>query len=413
MASAIQPGAIRFDRVSKRFAAHRQRPRSFHELFIQGWRLWRRSSGEVFWALREVSFEVGPGETVGVIGSNGAGKSTVLKLAARVLEPTAGRVEVRGRVAALLELGVGFHPELTGRENVFLNGAFLGLSRREMARRLEAIVAFAELEDFIDVPVKHYSSGMYVRLAFAVAAHLDPEILLVDEVLAVGDAAFQRKCLEHLIALQRSGVTILLVSHDLGAVRWLCHRALWLDHGRLRMEGSPEAVAQAYLAAVEAHEAARPIPIPAPRSPLRIERVYLTDGHGREREEFETGEAVSIRVVYRASTRVERPVFGLALQRSDGLRLGEPNTRQGGLALPAVEGVGEVVYAIPAVPLLEGLYWISAVVTDGTATTVYDRQDRACALRITSGRHPERGGLVAMNGTWHHVPLEVRVLPLS
>jgi lipopolysaccharide transport system ATP-binding protein len=405
---------IRFDRVSKRFHAHRQRPRSFHELFVEGWRLWRRPPAEVFWALRDVSFEVKPGETVGLIGPNGAGKSTVLKLAARVLEPTSGRVEVRGRVAALLELGVGFHPELTGRENVFLNGAFMGISRREMARRLEAIVAFAELEDYIDVPVKHYSSGMYVRLAFAVSVYLDPEILLVDEVLAVGDAAFQRKCVDHLMALQQAGVTILLVSHDLEAVQRLCHRAFWFDHGRIRMEGMPSSVVQAYLDQIREREDQalrdhnrQEVPARRGSGRVRIERVYLTDGDGRERYHFETGETIRIHMRYRARERIERPIFGLAIHRQDGVHICGPNTAFSGFEIPWVEGEGEIIYTIPTLPLLEGTYLISVAATDERDSEIFDYHDRAYVFRVVRGRHPERYGLMTMGGRWDHERLSV------
>ena len=218
--------AIRFDRVSKKFILHKERPRSFQELALS---LFRRhndphsrahlsgDSQEEFWALKEVSFTVERGESVGLIGPNGAGKSTALKLVARVLEPSSGRVMVNGQVAALLELGAGFHPDLTGRENIYLNGAVLGFDHKGMRRRFDAIVAFSELEPFIDVPIKHYSSGMYMRLAFAVAVNVDPEILLVDEILAVGDSAFQRKCLDRIYDMRQQGVTILMVSHNLDA----------------------------------------------------------------------------------------------------------------------------------------------------------------------------------------------------
>ncbi len=411
---------IRFDRVSKRFHTHRQRPRSFHELFIEGWKLWRRQPVETFWALRDVSFEVQPGETVGLIGPNGAGKSTVLKLAARVLEPTSGWVVVRGRVAALLELGVGFHPELTGRENIFLNGAFLGIPSQEMARRLDAIVAFAELEDYLDVPVKHYSSGMYVRLAFAVSVYLDAEILLVDEVLAVGDAAFQQKCLDHLSTLQRSGVTILLVSHDLNAVQRLCHRALWFDHGRIRMEGAPAGVVQAYLDYVHCRDertlTAHNQKDAFPRwgsGRLRIERVYLTDATGMERYQFETGETIRIHLHYQAFERIERPIFGLAIHRHDGVHICGPNTGFSGFELPWVEGEGEVIYTVSSLPLLEGTYLVSVSATDEWDMETFDYHDRAYMFRVIRGRHPERYGLMAMNGQWDHERLSIPRVVLS
>ena len=206
-----------------------------------------RARGEEIWALREVGFTIAPGEVVGVIGRNGSGKSTLLKVLARVTQPTTGEARIRGRIGSLLEVGSGFHPELTGRENVFLGGAVIGMRRAEIARRFDAIVAFAGVERFVDTPVKHYSSGMYMRLAFAVAAHLDAEILLIDEVLAVGDAEFQQRCLGRMGELARQGRTVLFVSHQLGAVRSLCSRALLLEGGTLRLDGPVDAVTAAYL----------------------------------------------------------------------------------------------------------------------------------------------------------------------
>src|SRR5262245_30024402 len=213
------------------------------------WLTSRASSGdrpksEEFWALKDISFEVKRGETLGIIGRNGAGKSTLLKVLSRITEPSEGRARIRGRLASLLEVGTGFHPELTGRENIYLNGSILGMSRAEIGKKFDAIVAFAEIEKFLDTPVKRYSSGMYVRLAFSVAAHLEPDILVVDEVLAVGDVAFQRKCLDYMKKLAQSGITILLVSHDLFAVKAMCRRVLTLSAGKLLFDGlSAEGIA--------------------------------------------------------------------------------------------------------------------------------------------------------------------------
>src|SRR5262249_15519214 len=208
------------------------------------------SSIEEFWALKDVSFEVKRGEVLGIVGRNGAGKSTLLKILSRITEPTEGRVTIHGRVASLLEVGTGFHPELTGRENIFLNGAILGMPRTEIRRKFDEIVAFAEVEKFLDTPVKHYSSGMYVRLAFAVAGHLEPEILIVDEGLSVGDAEFQKTCLSKMDHVSRGeGRTVLFVSHNMGAVSSLCRSAIWLDHGSVRVRGETRAITAEYLAA--------------------------------------------------------------------------------------------------------------------------------------------------------------------
>jgi len=214
---------------------------------IEAVRRYRRAANETIWALKDVSFEIMPGEVVGIIGRNGAGKSTLLKVLSRITEPTSGRVELYGRIASLLEVGTGFHPELTGRENIYLNGAILGMKRTETERKFDEIVAFAEIEKFLDTPVKHYSSGMYMRLAFAVAAHLEPDILLVDEVLAVGDVAFQQKCLGKMGEVAKHGRTVLFVSHQLSAIAQLCSRALLLGQGGIVKEGDPERVIDYYM----------------------------------------------------------------------------------------------------------------------------------------------------------------------
>ncbi len=239
-------GAVSFDDVSKRFVVHHERAYTVLESMIGLVKPATRSTEE-FWALRAVSFEIPDGETFGIIGPNGAGKSTVLKLMARILEPTSGQVAVKGRISPLLELGAGFHPELTGRENVYLNAALFGVSQAEAQERYDEIVEFSELRDFIDAPLKHYSSGMYMRLGFAVAANIIPDILLVDEVLAVGDEAFQRKCLAKIGEFQRQGRTIIFVSHSLRTVEDLCSRALWLDHGRVEAIGPTTDVVERYL----------------------------------------------------------------------------------------------------------------------------------------------------------------------
>lgn len=238
--------AVTLDGVSKRFILHHQKSRSFQEALVN---LIHRHNGskEEFWALRDVTFTVGRGESWGIIGQNGSGKSTILKLITRILEPTSGHIKVNGKVSALIELGAGFHPDLTGRENIFLNGSILGISRKEMNRKYDDIVAFSELERFIDTPVRHYSSGMYARLGFSVAVSVEPDILIIDEVLAVGDESFQRKCFERIEHFQRMGKTIIFVSHSMEIVRSLCDKAVFLIQGQVQAQGQIDHVVDRYL----------------------------------------------------------------------------------------------------------------------------------------------------------------------
>ena len=415
--------AIRFQDVTKRFVLQDDRPRSFKDAFVDSFRGKRGVERSTLTALDSVSFALEHGESLGLVGPNGTGKSTSLKLVAGILEPTAGRVEVNGRVAALLELGAGFHPDLTGRENVYLNGSLLGLSRREMRGRLDRIVDFSELGRFINMPVKHYSSGMYMRLGFATAIHVDAEILLIDEVLAVGDQAFQNKCRERISRLRHDGVTILLVSHNAQAVRELCRRALWLENGRILGEGKADDVLENYYASVVAREAERfaaegsgPA---APREAgaasggrssrfgtgeVEIERVETLDDEGALLPVVLTGEPVTIRIHYTARERVPRPVFGLAIHRDDGVHIAGPNTLDARLDIPAVEGKGALDYRIARMPLMEGAYELSVSCYDETCSHPYDHHHRRFPLRVRAGSVSERFGLMALDSQWTHRP---------
>ncbi|MBL8058934.1 MAG: ABC transporter ATP-binding protein [Anaerolineales bacterium] len=403
---------ITFDSVSKRYRL--RRTRSFREAFIWAG---RRQAGasrypDQFWALREVSFAITAGETVGLIGSNGAGKSTLLKLVSRVSVPTAGRVSARGRIGALLELGAGFHPELSGRDNVFLNAALLGMSRREVQRKFDAIVAFSELANFIDTPVKHYSSGMFARLAFSVNIHVDPAILLVDEVLAVGDQAFQSKCLDRIDALRGQGVTILFVSHNLETVRSLCSRALWLERGRLIADGPAGSVTEQYLDqtsdVISSRLAAAGQTLENRWGSRRVAltRVRFLDAQGDERHTFATGEPLTVSLDYQADEPLEDPVFGLAIYRADGVQVCGPNTGFAGVALGRVHGAGRLHYAVPELSLLDGVFYMSVAVVNRTETEVFDFHDRAYTFRVANsqGQVPERYGLVTLRGRWETDP---------
>lgn len=379
----------------------------------------RRDRG-TFHALSDVSFQLERGKTFGLIGANGAGKSTALKLMSRIIEPTSGSVRVSGRVGALLELGAGFHPELTGRENVFLSGAVLGLGREEVCRRFERIVAFSELEDFIDLPVKHYSSGMYVRLGFSVAVHTDPEILLVDEVLAVGDASFSNKCLTHISEMRRGGVTIVLVSHAESTVQSLCDQVIWLDKGALVTQGAATDVVMAYLRHVADQDNARAAnPVVLSKSDvlgtgggpmvgvsrwgsgrIRICRVDICNDHGVPMTSFHTGEPFEVRIGYEARQRVESPVFGIAVHHQNGAHVTGPNTRTAGLNIPSVCGRGAVVYRLPHLPLLSGAYTISVAAHDYRELEMFDYHDRSYPFQVYPGRSLEQYGIVALDGQW-------------
>ncbi|MCC6192157.1 MAG: ABC transporter ATP-binding protein [Anaerolineales bacterium] len=401
---------VAFERVSKRYVLRHDRPRSARAVLLQALR--PRSAPltrETLWALQEASFEVRRGETVALIGPNGAGKSTALKLISRVIVPTAGCVRVAGRVAALLELGTGFHPDLSGRDNVFLSGALIGMDRDTMRRKFDAIVEFSELADFIDVPVKHYSSGMFARLAFAVSIHLDPDVLLVDEVLAVGDQAFQLKCLDRIAQLQAADVTICLVSHSLDTVRSVCRRALWFDHGRVRADGPVDSVVLQYQAYATEQEAARldhfsggPASQRWGTRRLEITAVRILDGRGQPSSIFATGEPLVIEMDYDAHGPVEAPLLGLAVHRQDGVHVTGPNTGTGGLRLPRLEGRGTVAFSVPALPLLNGLYLVSVAAVSQDDGETYDYHSHQYAFRVAnpSDYQGEHYGLMTLGGGW-------------
>jgi len=282
---------------------------------------------EEFWALKDVSFEIKRGESVGIIGRNGAGKSTLLKLLSRITEPTTGRIELEGKVASLLEVGTGFHPELTGRENIYLNGAILGMARSEIKSKFDEIVAFAEVEKFLDTPVKHYSSGMYVRLAFAVAAHLEPDVLIVDEVLAVGDAEFQKKCLGKMQSVsEQEGRTVLFVSHNMQAVRQMCRRVIFLKQGKVAFAGDPHEAISAYLGQgllAESHHEIDLSDYPRTNAPEggALLRVRFTNGKGQPASSLQLTDVLGVEVDFKANKKLHQFNFSMAVVHGEGLRV--------------------------------------------------------------------------------------------
>jgi lipopolysaccharide transport system ATP-binding protein len=359
--------AIRAEKLGKRYRiGQREHYRSLRDALSNAvtrpLRRARGGSDNSIWALRDVSLEVAPGEILGVIGHNGAGKSTLLKILSRITEPTEGRAELHGRVGSLLEVGTGFHPELTGRENIYLNGAILGMRRAEIARRFDEMVAFAEVERFIDTPVKRYSSGMYLRLAFAVAAHLEPEILLVDEVLAVGDAAFQKKCLGRMSDVAREGRTVLFVSHNLPSIEKLCQRVIVIEGGRVAMEGDPVTCIATYLSARGQPEAAFDLAA-VPRLDARLVPVYtrldLEDGEGNAVAAVGCGEPLEFHLSYEAPAEISSPSFGIIVSNSMGTPLFFLQTRTQHGLWERAPARGRVTCRLDRVPLIPGDYLLT------------------------------------------------------
>ena len=408
--------------VSKRFVLHRDKQRSLQGKFIQLLQpRRRRTDASHFWPLRDISFQVFPGNAVGVIGPNGSGKSTLLKLITRIIEPTSGSISVRGRVASLLELGAGFHPDLTGRENIYLNASIYGLNRSEVNQRLASIIDFSELEEFIDLPVKHYSSGMYVRLGFAVAIHTDPELLIVDEVLAVGDAHFQRKCMAAIHDFLGRGGTLFFVSHDLDSVARVCSEVIWLDDGYIRKQGQPLDVIAEYQKESRAREAEQLVnPTPQQLGEKRwgagdveITGIRFLNGAGVEAKLFTTGEPLTLEIHYLAHRPVPDLIIGLGIVDSRNIHICGPNTSMVDLVLPAQVGQATLTYTIPALALLDGSFSVSVAAHNQADTVMYDYHDRAYTFFVEAGSSKERYGLLTLRGNWILVAAGETPAPLS
>jgi lipopolysaccharide transport system ATP-binding protein len=406
----VEEPVIRFQNVSKRFVFASQKSQTILEAITSKFsRTSMPKPAHDLWALRDASFAVLPGQCVGLIGRNGSGKSTALKLVARILRPAAGEVMVRGRVSALLELGAGFHADLTGRENVFLNAAVLGLDEAEVAQRFDEIVAFAELAEFIDMPVKHYSSGMYMRLGFSVAIHVWPDILIVDEVLAVGDQAFQAKCIDRIYEMKQQGTTILIVSHNLDTMRKLCTHLVWLENGRIREMGMAEEVAEAYNEFMSGRADRQFLAQNGSKGrrgsrEVEITAVRLLDEVGVEQSVFVTGRPLTIEMAYMAHEPIPDPEFGLAIYRQDGTHVNGPNTRIAGLQMGVVQGAGVVRYEIERLPLLPARYLVTTAVHDSRFAKAYDYHPAAYSFRVTTGSGGEVQGLVEMAAKWRWDP---------
>ncbi|MDX6542267.1 MAG: lipopolysaccharide transport system ATP-binding protein [Gaiellales bacterium] len=401
--------AITVDGAKKRYRIYRRRETTLKSTIIRG----RRGVYDEFAALDGVSFEIPHGQAVGIVGRNGAGKSTLLKLLARIIEPDAGSITIDGRVSALLEVGAGFHPEYTAIENIYLSGAIYGISRKELAGRVDEIIAFAELERFADNPVKTYSSGMFARLGFAIAVNVDPDVLLVDEVLAVGDQSFQARCIDRMLEFRNAGKTLVLVTHDLGAVESFCERAIWIDKGLVREDALPHHAIRAYVADVNQQDEAQsraarergsevaPHRPTHESHPVHLTSMSFTSSDGDEREVFHTGEPMRVRISYTAQEAQPDPICEFDIERHDGTLVSSASTRVSGFTLPAIEaGDGWFEWQLDSLTLTPGTYYFTPRILERTGMHAYDEHVHWYRIRVHTGTLRERRGAAILPGVW-------------
>jgi lipopolysaccharide transport system ATP-binding protein len=409
----MSEAAIRVREVGKRFARYPAgRPQALKHLFPE---LWRRRSVEHFWALDEVSLDVRQGEMLGIVGHNGSGKSTLLRILGGVMRPDRGQVDVRGRVTGLLQLGVGFHPDLSGRDNVFTNGIIAGLTRREVAQRMDSIVAFAEVEEFIDNPLRTYSTGMRMRLGFATAVHTDPDVLLIDEVLTVGDIGFQRKCLERIREYKAAGCAIVFVSHSLAEVEQECERALWLHKGRVAAYGEAAHVAEEYKTAMLNETRRRTSTSRATRTlpggvelvlnenrfgslEMEIEQVRLLNAAGYPTDEVERSGRLSVEIGYHVPEPIESPIFNVSISNDRDVECCDVNSDSGGLTVPRLHGRGRVVLHFGRLDLAAGEYFVNVGVYESAWSYTYDYHWRVYSLRVKADQSD--GGFLSPPRRW-------------
>lgn len=429
--------AIELIDVSKKFKIYHGKNVNFKYAVIDFIKGKKSSNYDEFWALKKINIDIKHGETVGLIGVNGSGKSTLLKLIAKILYPDTGHIKTTGKIATLIELGAGFHPELTGRENIYINASILGFSKREIDEKFDEIVEFSELEKFIDNPIKSYSSGMYVRLGFAVAINVNPNILLTDEILAVGDENFQKKCLKRIEEFKKKGKTIIYVSHDLGTVERICDRVFLLDNGEIVLEGKPVDVNSEYqriligkygkqlgseVERVGVSTQSNLVGVegtPTNKVQLRgndisqrrrwgtkdaeITKVAFLDENDQEVNVFKTGEKIKIRINYIAHTKIETPVFGIAIHRDDGIHITGPNTRTSGYLIDEIEGEGFLDYIIEDVRLLKGTYFLTAAIYEFSCVTPYDHWEQSWSFHVIENENIEdKYGLISIPCIWRH-----------
>ncbi|NLI80096.1 MAG: ABC transporter ATP-binding protein [Deltaproteobacteria bacterium] len=406
--------AVEVENLSKKYhIGERGRERMVREAIVKYFKsLFQRGRNEAIWALRDVSFSIRQGEVLGIVGRNGAGKSTLLKILSRITYPTSGTIKVNGRVASLLEVGTGFHEELTGRENIYLNGSILGMRRREIESRMDQIVAFSGVEQFLETPIKRYSSGMRLRLGFAVAAHLDADVMLVDEVLAVGDAEFQKKCLSAMDNLSESGRTVLFVSHNMEAVENLCERAIWIDDGIVRQDGPAREIIQNYLStfagAGENRYDLAVLDRKVGNGDVRFTGIAFLEPDGTEKTLIRCGDPLVVRLHFEAKQCIRSPHFAFELFTEFGTKVTSLNTWASGFEIPLIpRGRGHVDLEIPSLNIVDGRYYISLWAASA-GNLWYDRLDHCAYLDVTASDFYHSGramtsqhyGLVLLPCTW-------------
>ena len=396
----MSTNAIEVEHLWKRFRIYQERNQYLKSALLQG----RRARYEDFWAVNDVSLEIPHGSTFGIIGSNGSGKSTLLKCLAGILSPDKGELKINGRIAALLELGAGFHPDLSGRENVYLNGAILGMTNKEINSKLDEIVDFAGLGQFLDSPVKNYSSGMVVRLGFAVAINIDPEVLIIDEVLAVGDQSFQQRCYERIESIRHEGRTIILVSHGLNQITQLCDTVGWLEKGKLKALGPAIEVVSDYTGV--SYKARTKLENEIGErwgsGEAEILRVSISDLDGKSEGPFISGNPMKVLVETEAFTPLDEIVVGLRITDLHGNPIWGSNTRRQGFNIPRQFGRRDYLFEIPELPLLEGTYDLTVAISDSSEVHAYDHWDRKIRFDVHQSKTFDEG-IVKIHGNWSFV----------
>lgn len=410
---------ISISNVSKKFKIYHEKNLNIKYAALNF--LTRKKSSKYieFWALRDINLDVKKGETIGIIGENGSGKSTLLKLITGILYPDKGEILKEGKIAALIEIGAGFHSELSGRENISINASILGFSKKEIEANIEKIIEFSGLKKFIDNPIKTYSSGMYVRLGFSIAIHVNPDILIIDEVLAVGDENFQRKCLKKIDMFRKQGKTIVIVSHDLSTIEKICSRVVLIDKGILVSQGNPLNVISQYHKLLYEKEkksssSEREEPSEEDTSQedgtrrwgskeIEITKIEFLNNEDMPKDIFKIGDALKIRIFYAAKKKIKEPVFGLALYREDGLHINGPNTKSSDYYIESVEGTGFIDYVIDSIPLQPGVYFLTVAILDYSLRHDYDHWHRCLTLNIIENEKiREKNGVVLFSAEWRN-----------